>query len=430
MSIPPRRAEGEQPLDVAGSGSRVRATVVGLALGADERSSRTRGRSSGTSTLRAPLLALGEDRADDLGDHVAGAADDHGVALADVLAAHLVLVVQRGVRDGDAADEHRLEHRERRHLAGAARVNVDLPAAARCAPRAGTCTRSPTAARGWSRRAPAGARCGRPSRRRRRSPSRRCDDVASQCSRYAITPSTIGLDLATSAGPASPRRGTRRGTPSASRTGRPPRTRTSAPAARAGARRVTFGSFWRSEPAAAFRGLANGRCSARGQLLVQASNAAHRQVHLAADLEHAAAGPRRGAAAEPLRTVRTFAVMSSPTRPSPRVAPLHETPRLVSERDGDAVDLQLARVGDAGADPALDPRGPRLELLAGERVVEREHRARGARPARTGRPASRRPAGSGLSGVTSSGKRSSSARSSLMSSSYSASDTSGSSSTW
>jgi len=46
---------------------------------------------------------------DDLGDHVSGALHDDEVALADVLAIDVLLVVERRVRDRDAADVHRLE---------------------------------------------------------------------------------------------------------------------------------------------------------------------------------------------------------------------------------------------------------------------------------------------------------------------------------
>ena len=77
-------------------------------------------RKFGTSPVRLP----GHD-ADDLGDHVAGAAHDHRVADAHVLAAHLVHVVQRGVADRRAADEHRLQLGHRRELAGAADLDVD-----------------------------------------------------------------------------------------------------------------------------------------------------------------------------------------------------------------------------------------------------------------------------------------------------------------
>ena len=70
---------------------------------------------------RAPF----DEHADHLRNHVAGAADDHGVADAHVLAPHLVLVVQRRIGDGDAADEHRLEARDGGHRAGATHLHVD-----------------------------------------------------------------------------------------------------------------------------------------------------------------------------------------------------------------------------------------------------------------------------------------------------------------
>ena len=65
-------------------------------------------------------------RADDLRDDVAGALDDHVVALADVLAVDVLLVVQRRARDGDAADLDRLEHGPRVERARAADANLDL----------------------------------------------------------------------------------------------------------------------------------------------------------------------------------------------------------------------------------------------------------------------------------------------------------------
>ena len=118
--------EMEQPLDaLRRTPALVRAAVVGLALGADERRAARR-----TGLRHRPaagaLLPLGEHGADDLGDHVAGPADDDGVALAHVLAPDLLLVVQGGVGDRDAAHDHGVEHRERRDLARAARVHVDV----------------------------------------------------------------------------------------------------------------------------------------------------------------------------------------------------------------------------------------------------------------------------------------------------------------
>ena len=118
--------EVEQPLDaLRGTPPLVRAPVVGLALGPHERRA---ARGTGRRHLPAPgtLLPFREHRADDLGDHVSGTSDDHRVALADVLAPHLLLVVQRGVGDRDASDEHGVEHGERRDLARAPRMDVDL----------------------------------------------------------------------------------------------------------------------------------------------------------------------------------------------------------------------------------------------------------------------------------------------------------------
>ena len=72
--------------------------------------------------------------------------------------------------------------------------------------------------------------------------------------------------------------------------------------------------------------------------------------------------------------VRRFWVMSSPMRPSPRVAPRTKRP-LVEQGYPEAVDLGLADEGggDAGLRPA-DPRLELLELLDAHRVVQRQHR--------------------------------------------------------
>ena len=69
--------------------------------------------------LRAgrPLV---EHDLENLRDDVAGALHHHRVADAHVLARDLVLVVQGGVGDDDAADGHRLELGDRRQRAGAA----------------------------------------------------------------------------------------------------------------------------------------------------------------------------------------------------------------------------------------------------------------------------------------------------------------------
>ena len=72
-----------------------------------------------------PRLVLAR-RPDDLRDHVARSLDDHEVALADVLAADVVLVVERRARHGHAADVDGLELGERVEHAGAPDADVDL----------------------------------------------------------------------------------------------------------------------------------------------------------------------------------------------------------------------------------------------------------------------------------------------------------------
>ena len=76
----------------------------------------------------APLLAVALFRQDlhNVGNHVAGALDDDGVADADVFAFDFVHVVQRGALDRDAADGHRLQAGDRRQSAGAAHLGLDV----------------------------------------------------------------------------------------------------------------------------------------------------------------------------------------------------------------------------------------------------------------------------------------------------------------
>jgi hypothetical protein len=64
--------------------------------------------------------------ADDLRDHVARALDDHEIALADVLAADVVLVVERGARHRHAPHVHGLELGERVEDTRASHADVDL----------------------------------------------------------------------------------------------------------------------------------------------------------------------------------------------------------------------------------------------------------------------------------------------------------------
>ena len=65
-------------------------------------------------------------RADHLRDDVAGALDDHGVALANVLAVDVLLVVQRRLRHRHAADLDGLELRPRVERSGSPDADVNL----------------------------------------------------------------------------------------------------------------------------------------------------------------------------------------------------------------------------------------------------------------------------------------------------------------
>ena len=73
---------------------------------------------------RVGVAVLGHD-ADDFGDHVAGAAHDHGVANAHVQSRDLIGVVQGRTGDDDAAHLHRLQSGDRRGGAGAADLDLD-----------------------------------------------------------------------------------------------------------------------------------------------------------------------------------------------------------------------------------------------------------------------------------------------------------------
>ena len=155
--------------------------------------------------------------------------------------------------------EHGLEHRERRDDAGPAGVDVDRLQQRRALLRRELVRDGPP---GGVRVAPSSSCWAMESTLppRRRSRSRWCGGRVSHRSMYANT-SARSSTRSRWAGPAArPRAGTR-GSPCATRTACPRRSRTRAPQA-SGREAVTFGSFCRSEPAAALRGLANVRCPA------------------------------------------------------------------------------------------------------------------------------------------------------------------------
>ena len=111
-------------LRCAGQYSPPRAARDGLVGKPDDRRAALRAADRHPECPRA-RGALLREHAHDFRDHVARAPDDHRVADHHVLAPDLVLVVQRGIGDGHAADEHRLEASHRRDGAGAPDLHVD-----------------------------------------------------------------------------------------------------------------------------------------------------------------------------------------------------------------------------------------------------------------------------------------------------------------
>ena len=97
-------------------------------------------------------------------------------------------------------------------------------------------------------------------------------------------------------------------------------------------------------------------------------------VDLAADLEQAggAALEDQGDLADGLEIGRDVVAALAVASGRPR----DEVAVLVSERDGDAVDLELDDVANrlAGVQPPADPNVPVAELVVGIGVVDREHR--------------------------------------------------------
>ena len=83
--------------------TRNRFVLASLNIGA---TGRAFGRQRNSARVRRPTV---RDDGNDLRNHVAGAAHDHGVADTHVLALDLVHVVQRCVADGDATDEDGLQ---------------------------------------------------------------------------------------------------------------------------------------------------------------------------------------------------------------------------------------------------------------------------------------------------------------------------------
>src|SRR6266498_1043864 len=122
---------------------------------------------------------------------------------------------------------------------------------------------------------------------------------------------------------------------------------------------VTRGSFWRSEPAAALRGLANGAFPSATRRSFNSSNTrTGRYTSPRTSRSSGTSAPVSRMGTSPI--VLMLGVTSSPTRPSP----------LVDKRDSQPVDLHLAQIITGVTHLAPHPSRPSRQLLVGERVVQ------------------------------------------------------------
>src|SRR5919109_2727276 len=114
----------DEGLQAARGAGAVRTAVHRLPLRFDDLRSAQGAALGHLPPLRAGLVPA--RRADHLRNDVARALDDDDVALADVLAVDVLLVVKRRARDGDAPDLDRLEHGPRIERPRAADTDRDL----------------------------------------------------------------------------------------------------------------------------------------------------------------------------------------------------------------------------------------------------------------------------------------------------------------
>ena len=138
---------------------------------------------------------------------------------------------------------------------------------------------------------------------------------------------------------------------------------------------VTRGSFWRSEPAAALRGLANSGLPASAIEALSRSKASTGQEHLAAHLDQRGHRELVGAGEAVRDRVDGLDVGGDVLAGAPVAAGQRaDQPALLVEQvDREPVDLELAeQVGRLDA-VAGEPGVPRGQLLEGEGVVEALH---------------------------------------------------------
>ena len=299
-----------------------------LVFRARRRASRTPGNARGSVTTRASAGRRSTITSHDLRDHVARPAHDDRIADAHVLARELVHVVQRGVADRHAADEHRLEPRHRRQRAGATDLELDVAhhVVSSCA--GNLCATAQRGARGDEPELALPVEPDRPCRPRRRSrtasAARRAPDarvVVERSRRRRPTSATSGHWCAGPSRAAAP--APRCGAPAASSPRpRPRRSRTG----RAGAMAVTRGSSCRRLPAAALRGLAKifspRSACAPVQLLED-----RRGMNTSPRTSSSGGSPAPRSASGTARMVRTLAVTSSPRRAVAAGCGLHQPAR-------------------------------------------------------------------------------------------------------
>ena len=314
---------------------------------------------------------------EDLRDHVARALQQHRVADPHILAGDLVLVVQRGAGDQHAAHVHGGEPGHRRQRAGAADLDQDVlqhggGLLGRELPGGRPARRATDEAEPAS--AVRGRRLCRPRRRcRRASEARTLGHVAPgtllppprrraacECSLTVEPPGAEPVEIA----------GMGRGHGGA---------RTSLRVGEQG-ERTRRGHAWcrapAAIPAAALRGLANTLLPDLRLRLVQPQELRLTQEDTSPriSMKVRCASPR-----EPhrhhadRRAQRRFALTSSPSVPSPRVAPRAKASALVGQRDREPVDLRFSH--HAAADPS-SPRPRKRRARAARRRRNRRRRTR------------------------------------------------------
>ena len=317
---------------------------------------------------------LGQHHLHDVGNDVAGALDQHGVAHADVLAADLVLVVQAHVADRDPGQRHGGELGDRRERAGLADVDLDR------LHDGGRLTGGELEGDGPARMVRRGAEP--PLLLERVDLDDRAVGVVAERVAVALElragrddrveiRAALGAGVGLEAGLAQRLEDVPVGG-EAERVGAAQVIEEDVERPARGDRRVLLAH-------GAGGGVARvgeGRLAGFLQGAVELGELRARHEDLAAHLE--VRRPRPAGRAAPSgwpRIVRRLGVMSSPTRPSPRVAPRTNRPALVEQRDAQAVDLRLAHVGERGArQGAADPGLELAQVVGRGRVVEREHR--------------------------------------------------------